>query len=143
MPQEQRNRFPRDRRLKRQRLIRALFARDRDDVGQLRSGPVLIRYRVAQREDVGRDAPIQAGFAVGRAIGDRPTRNRIKRVMREAFRHEQTELSAIFDDRSETLTMMLVYRGNPRGASKAIRASLPEAMARLADRFDEASPSES
>jgi ribonuclease P protein component len=133
-------RFPRQRRLKRQRLIRPLFKRDRADVRQLRSGPVVIRYRLVTPASVGVDTSLQTAFAVGRAIGDRPARNRVKRIMRETFRLHQEDLVQSMSNRPEVLTMMILFRGRFEGASRAIRSALPEAMSHLLAQLHEISP---
>lgn len=135
-----RHRLPRARRLKRQRLIRPLFEHDRPDVRQLRAGPLLARYRLADPAEVGREVPLQVGFAVGRALGDRPARNRVKRLMRETFRHHQHDLLDALGGRREVLTLMLIYRGPCSGASRAIARALPEVLARVAAALDTAAP---
>lgn len=120
-----RSSFPRSRRLKRQRLIRALFDRKRDDVRMVRAGALVVRYRVASPEEVGGDSPLQVGFATGRHLRTKPARNRIKRVMRETFRVHQHALVDLFSDRPDALTLMALYRGGPDDADTAIPRDLP------------------
>lgn len=127
-------RFPRRYRLKRQRLIRPLFARDRADVHAVRAGGLLVRYRLASLEEVGVETPLQVGFATGRHLGPKPDRNRAKRAVRETFRLHQHPLVALFEERPETLTMMVIYRGRADGID-AIRRDLPALLDRIAERF--------
>lgn len=126
-----RDTFPRSRRLKRQRLIRALFDRRRRDVHVVRAGDLAVRYRVAAPEEVGSDRPLQVGFATGRHLRSKPDRNRIKRVMREAFRVHQHALVDLFTDRPGTLTLMVLYRGRPAEASVAVPRDLPDLLAQI------------
>jgi ribonuclease P protein component len=124
-------RFPRSRRLKRQRLIRPLFERGRSDVESVRVGPVVVRYGWTNQAEVGVDSPFQVGFAVGRGIGSKPRRNRLRRVMREVVRLHQHDLLDALAGRPEVLTLMVLYRGRPDAADAAVRRALPEALARV------------
>ncbi len=135
MPKEPRRRatFPASHRLKRQRLIRPLFDRGRDDVHAVRVGPVTVRYRIAAREEVGWETPVQIGFAVGRAIGSKPRRNRLKRVMREVYRAHRHALEDALDGRPGVLTLMVLYRGRPERAEATVRRTMPEALRRVAE----------
>ena len=137
MPEEpdRRATFPPAQRLKRQRLIRPLFDRSRNDVHAVRVGPVTVRYRMATAEEVGQNTPVQIGFAVGRGIGSKPQRNRLKRVMREVYRTHRHVLSDAAASRSEVVTLMVLYRGRPERAEAAIRRAMPEALRRVAAAF--------
>lgn len=130
-PPARRRTFPRSRRLKRQRLIRALFDRKRGDVHAARAGALVVRYRVAPRAEVDRTSPLQVGFATGRHLRTKPARNRIKRVMREVFRVHQHALVDLFSDRPDTLTLMVLYRGNRDGAEDAIVRNLPRLLTQI------------
>ncbi|MEP0547231.1 MAG: ribonuclease P protein component [Rhodothermales bacterium] len=130
-----RNTLPRSLRLKRQRLIRALFDRDQSEVRSVRSGGLVVRYRLAPHDDVGQRVPLQAGFTTGRQIGSKPVRNRIKRVMREHFRVHRHALSDLFASRPNTLTLMFLYRGKPDGAAGAIARDLPAALRKIEGAF--------
>jgi len=126
-----RNAFPRTRRLKRQRLLRALFDRTRDDVQVAHAGALVVRYRMVPAAETDFESPLQVGFATGRHLRTKPARNRIKRVMRETFRHHQHALLDLFADRLEMLTLMVLYRGRRAGAEAAITRDLPRLLAQI------------
>jgi ribonuclease P protein component len=130
-----RHTFPRARRLKRRRLIRPLFEPGRTDVGRVSAGVLLIRYRVVPREDTGTGAPLQVGFAPGRRARTNAGRTRLRRLLRETFRLHQHGLLERFEARPDSLTAMLIFRGNEATAAEDIRRDLPVALQRLEARL--------
>jgi ribonuclease P protein component len=126
------NTFPRARRLKRQRFIRALFDRSRDDVRTVRAGALVVRYRIVPAAEADISSPLQVGFATGRHLRTKPVRNRIKRVMREVVRTHQHALVDLFADRPDTLTLMILYRGGRPGAEDAVTRDLPRLLDQVA-----------
>jgi ribonuclease P protein component len=135
-----RNTFPRAHRLKRRRLIRPLFERDHADVGRVSVGVVQVRYRVVPREETGTGAPVQAGFAPGRAARSGVGRTRLRRLMRETYRLHQHGLLDRFVGRPDSLTLMVLFRGREATAAEDLRRDLPEALRRLEARLDTAAP---
>ncbi|MDQ7039573.1 MAG: ribonuclease P protein component [Rhodothermus sp.] len=129
------NRLPRAFRLRRQRLIRPLFDRSRTDVGTVAKGCVRLLYRVVLRDEVGEDVPVQVGFTAGRQARRSVVRNRIRRLLRETYRLHQHPLVALFRDRPDTLTLMILYRADPARARECIRRDLPEALKRLTEQL--------
>jgi ribonuclease P protein component len=128
--------MPRDRRLKRRRLIRPLFRRDRVGVGRVSEGVVHLSWRLVPRTEIGADSPLQVGFAPGRGTRTKVVRNRLRRVMREEWRINQGRLleeTSVAPD--HTLTVFVLFRGNYDRAETDIRRDLPAAMARLAHRL--------
>lgn len=133
-------RLPRAFRLKRKSLIRPLFQRGRDDVGSITRGSIRLLFRVVPRGSLRENIPVQIGFAPGR-LPSAVVRNRVKRHLREVYRVHQQDLVDLFCDMDESLTMMIVYRGNGTDAAERIRADLPEALAELCARLGETSMS--
>ncbi len=127
--------LPRARLLKRRRLIRALFDRARDDVGSVAVGTIRVLYRVVPRHEAGSDEPVLVGFAPGRRARRATARNRIKRLLREAYRRHQQPLRDRLDGQERTLTLMILFRGDPDVASRRIPTDLPRALRRLTDRL--------
>lgn len=125
-------RFPRAARLKRKRLIRPLFDRRRTDVGTVAAGCIRLIYRVVPREETGHDVPVQIGFAPGRRVRNAVQRNRLRRLMREVYRVQQHLLVDLFVHRADTLTVMVLFRGDPDDAARCLPVDLPTAMNRLA-----------
>jgi ribonuclease P protein component len=135
---ERRYTFPRSHRLKRRRLIRSLFDRDRDDVETVAVGCVRLLFRVVDREETGHDTPIQVGFAPGRRVESGVERNRVRRLLREVYRVHQHTLVDLFVRRPHTLLVMILFRGDPARADDCIERDLPQAMERAAARFEQA-----
>ena len=127
--------FPKTHRLKRRRLIRALFDRRRDDVGTEAVGCVRLLFREVDREVVGHDVPLQVGFAPGRGPESGVERNRVRRLLREVYRVHQHTLVDLFVRRPEVLTLMILFRGAPEQADTCIERDLPRALERVAARF--------
>ena len=134
---ERRLTFPPSYRLKRRRLIRSLFDRDRTDVQTVAEGCVRGLYRVVEREILGHDVPLQVGFAPGPRAESGVERNRIRRLLREVYRVHQYTLVDPFVCRPDALIAMLLFRGAPAQADTCIERDLPRTMQRIADRVDD------
>lgn len=129
------NKFSRAHRLKRRRLIRPLFNRKKGDVEFVNEGVVQIRYRVIPRNDVGANVPVQVGFAPGRRMHTKVGRNRVRRVMREVYRHHQHGLVDLLNQQGDCLTMMVLFRGKEATAAVGLQRDFPEALKRLEQRI--------
>ena len=127
--------FPSAFRLKRRRLIRALFDRERTDVASVAAGSVRLVYRFASLEEVGQAVPVQFGFAVGRRTGGAVTRNRIKRLLRETVRVHRHLLTEPLAGRPDTLTVMILFRGNAERAGQDVQEDMLRALRHLAKRL--------
>ena len=79
--------FPRSRRITRRRDFAAVFAARRG----AQAGPLMVHGAPNGTKQC------RLGLAVGRKVGNAPRRNRIKRLLREAFRHLQHELPPGWD----------------------------------------------
>jgi ribonuclease P protein component len=100
-------------------------------------------YRIVPRASTGLDTPVQVGFAPGRTR-TKVERNRIRRAMRESFRHHQGRLLRQLADRpADTLTLFILFQGRYATSMDDLRRDLPRALAKLADRIEPASDSPS
>jgi ribonuclease P protein component len=127
--------FPRSQRLKRQRLIRSLFDRRRDDVFTVAAGCVRLLWRVVPRAATGYDTPIQVGLAPGRRVRNAVERNRVRRQLREVYRRHQHTLTDLFAGRPTAVVVMILFRGDPARAADAVPRDLPRALRRAAERL--------
>jgi ribonuclease P protein component len=112
-------------------LIRPLFDRSRDDVGTVTAGCIRLLFRMVPRAETGQTVPVQVGFAPGRTH-TAVERNRIRRLLREVYRVHQHALVDLFLRRADTLTMMILFRGDVAKADRCIAQDLPVALDRLA-----------
>lgn len=137
-----RHTLPRSSRLKRRRLIRPLFARRAGaDAGAstVAAGCVRLLYRIVPREELGgaRAGGVQIGFAPGRRAKTAVRRNRIKRLLREAYRPHHAALVGLLASYPHlALTGMVLFRAAPEQADASARRD----MDRLARRLRKALP---
>jgi ribonuclease P protein component len=122
-------------RLKHRRLIEPLFEQGNPSSHSVRSGVVRIVYRFVDPEFV--PGSFQIGVAVGRSRGSAPRRNRVKRILREAIRHDQPRLERIANREGQPLTAMVLFQGN-KASSARIRSDFEQAMQRLEQRSNSA-----
>lgn len=127
-------RFPLARRLKHRRLIEPLFDRADPESHSVHSGSIRILYRFVSAETV--EAPFQIGVAVGRSRGHAPRRNRVKRILRDALRHDQPRLKQISANTGSVLTAMVLFQGRDESAVR-IRTDLDQALRKLERRSAE------
>lgn len=104
-------------------------------MGTVAVGCVRLLFRTASYEEVGKDVPLQIGFAPGRRARKAVERNRIKRILREVYRVHQHSLVDLFSQRKDLLLVMVLFRGAPEAASTCIPHDFPRALQQVAGRF--------
>ena len=109
--------LPREAIVRHKRDFQAVFATRQ----ACRTGPLVVH---AGRNTVGR---CRLGLAVPRAVGNAPQRNRIKRLLREAFRHVQHQLP-------NTLDLVIVVRPHDPQSPDAYADLLVSAAGQLTAR---------
>lgn len=113
-------------RLTSKKSISALF----ETGNQVRVSPLLIKHKVEDREMGG--AGVQVMFSVPkRKIKRAVDRNRIKRLLREAYRHEQEILKDSISP-NKTLRIAVIYLRHTLPTHIELRNALGEALHKLA-----------
>jgi len=91
-------------RLKRRKIIEQLFSEGR----AVSAFPIRVQYKMVEQLTV----PLQAGFSVSSRNFKRAVdRNRIKRVMREAYRLQKLPLEQALQTKQQQLALFLIYTG--------------------------------
>lgn len=91
-------------RLKRRKIIEQLFSEGR----AVTAFPIRVQYKMVDQLTV----PLQAGFSVSSRNFKRAVdRNRIKRVMREAYRLQKLPLERALQTKEQQLALFLIYTG--------------------------------
>jgi ribonuclease P protein component len=91
-------------RLKRRKIIEQLFSEGR----AVTAFPIRVQYKMVDQLTV----PLQAGFSVSSRNFKRAVdRNRIKRLMREAYRLQKLPLEQALQTKQQQLALFLIYTG--------------------------------
>jgi ribonuclease P protein component len=91
-------------RLKRRKIIEQLFSGGR----AVTAFPIRAQYKMVNQLTV----PLQAGFSVSSRNFKRAVdRNRIKRLMREAYRLQKLPLEQALQTKEQQLALFLIYTG--------------------------------
>jgi ribonuclease P protein component len=91
-------------RLKRRKIIEQLFSEGR----AVTAFPIRLQYKMVDQLT----APLQAGFSVSSRNFKRAVdRNRIKRLLREAYRLQKLPLEQALQTKEQQLALFLIYTG--------------------------------
>ena len=120
-------------RLKRRKIIDHLFS----DGKSFSVFPI----RVAWSKKVKLDSPLQAGFGVSsRQFKKAVERNRIKRLLREAYRLQKNELQLVLEQKDFQLALFLVYIGKELPDYALVSEKINVILKRLIANIHEAPP---
>jgi ribonuclease P protein component len=121
-------------RLKSRKLIESLFESGRSFS--------LFPYRVTYKFLGQGKEHLQAGFGVSSRNFKRATdRNRIKRLGREAYRHQKAELSELLRQKGQSLIVFFIFTGKELPDQKFVSEKISLILQRLVQQANEKYPS--
>jgi ribonuclease P protein component len=119
------NTFKKNERLKSKKLIEQLF----DKGKSVDAVPLKLIWMAVDGE---MPSPVQAGFTVPkRNFPKAIDRNRIKRLMREAWRLQKKELYKLLDEKNLKLAAMLIFTGRKKLEYKEVCEKTATVIQRL------------
>jgi len=119
-----------DERLKRRKVIEQLFSEGR----AVTAFPIRVQYKMLDQLAV----PLQAGFsASSRNFKKAVDRNRIKRLMREAYRLQKAPLEQALQTKPQQLALFLIYTGKELPAYTLIKEKMEVVLKKLLQAVNE------
>ena len=113
-----------DERLKRRKIIEQLFSEGR----AVTAFPIRVQYKMVDQLAV----PLQAGFSVSSRNFKRAVdRNRIKRLMREAYRLQKLPLEQALQTKEQQLALFLIYTGKELPAYALVKEKVEVVLKKL------------
>ncbi len=86
-------------------------------------------------------APLQCGFGVStRHFKKAVHRNRVKRLLREAWRLQKNELQQLLEYRQKQLAVFVIYTGNELPLYPLVYEKAGSILKRLIEKIDRAQP---
>lgn len=114
-----------DERLKRRKIIEQLFSEGR----AVSAFPIRVQYKLV---DELLAQPLQAGFsASSRTFKRAVDRNRIKRLMREAYRLQKAPLEQALQTNQRKLALFLIYTGKELPEYALVKEKMEVVLNRL------------
>jgi ribonuclease P protein component len=111
-------------RLKRRKIIEQLFSEGR----AVTAFPIRVQYKMVDQLAV----PLQAGFSVSSRNFKRAVdRNRIKRLMREAYRLQKLPLEQALQTKEQQLALFLIYTGKELPAYALVKEKVDVVLKKL------------
>lgn len=123
--------FKKEEKLKSRKLIEALFKQG----VSFSNFPFRVLYIFLEKNS----SPLQSGFAVsGKYFKKAVDRNRIKRLMREAYRLQKMDLTQKLKNKEKCMSVFFIYTGNQLPEYKDVVEKMYSAIKRLNKIVDEA-----
>jgi ribonuclease P protein component len=118
-------------RLKRRKIIDQLFS----DGKAINLAPLRAIYKLYQNK---LESPLQAGFTVGsRHFKKAVDRNRIKRLLREAWRLQKNSLQEKLSAEQKQLAVFIIYTGKEMPPSSKVHEGVAVILNKLEKRLNE------
>jgi len=127
--------FPKAEKLKSRKLIQQLFAQ-----GKTMHVPLLTCHFLINPTSL----PVQLQAGVGassRHFKKATDRNRIKRLLREAYRHNKHELQRMLVDQSQTMILFFIYTGKELPTLQQVENAVQLILQQLQRRISTTKPS--
>ncbi|WP_243751604.1 ribonuclease P protein component [Niastella caeni] len=116
-------------RLKRRKIIEQVFSEGR----AVAAFPLRVQYKMIDRLTV----PLQAGFsASSRNFKKAVDRNRIKRLMREAYRLQKAPLEQALQTKEQQLALFLIYTGKELPDYALVKEKMEVVLKKLVQTID-------
>ena len=122
---EQKRTYPRSEKLKSRKLIQELFARGKS----VSATPVKCLYLI---QPEGMTELIQTGVGVSaRNFRKSVQRNRIKRMLREAYRNNNQSLHQVLSQKQQSLAVFMLYLGKDMPQWNELQTAVKSALEKL------------
>jgi ribonuclease P protein component len=118
-------------RLKRRKIIEQLFSEGK----AIHAPPLRLTYKLYSKT---LDSPLQAGFsASSRQFKKAVDRNRIKRILREAWRLQKNTLQEKLAREQKQLAVFIIYTGKELPSFAKVQEQMAVILNKLLKRFNE------